>query len=239
MKRKKVLRLINIIVLGIAFQCLFFIIHEKSVHSNDDVKKDYTELYNDTKKRELILVNKNNMLPSCWKVQLVELKNNQFIDSQAYPALQDMFNDMENIGLKPVICSSYRTEEKQQYLYQKKLNEYINAGYLYEDAIKEASQWVAPPNYSEHQTGLAVDIVSLDYQLLDEGQEGTFEQEWLINNSWKYGFVLRYPKEKKNVTHVHYEPWHYRYVGKIVAKIMYENSLCLEEYLKMNSSFEK
>ena len=95
----------------------------------------------------------------------------------------------------------------------------------------EAARWVAPPDTSEHQTGLALDLVSLDYQLLDEKQEQTPEQQWLMAHSWEYGFVLRYPSDKSAITGIGYEPWHYRYVGKEAAKAMHESGQCLEEYV--------
>ena len=95
----------------------------------------------------------------------------------------------------------------------------------------EAARWVAQPGTSEHQTGLALDIVAAGYQILDEEQEDTAEQKWLMENSWKYGFILRYPSEKSDITGIGYEPWHYRYVGKAAAADIYRTGVCLEEYL--------
>ena len=91
---------------------------------------------------------------------------------------------------------------------------------------------MARPGTSEHQLGLALDIVDLDYQQLDTRQEETPEQKWLMENSWKYGFILRYPTDKSNITGIIYEPWHYRYVGKEAAKVIHEKGICLEEYLE-------
>ena len=101
-----------------------------------------------------------------------------------------------------------------------------------EDRVEaEAARWVAKPGTSEHQTGLALDIVAAGYQILDEEQEDTAEQKWLMENSWKYGFILRYPSEKSDITGIGYEPWHYRYVGKAAAADIYRTGVCLEEYL--------
>lgn len=100
------------------------------------------------------------------------------------------------------------------------------------EASDKAAFWVARPGTSEHQLGLAVDIVSTKNQRLDRSQENTVEQRWLIQNSWKYGFVLRYPTNKNSITGVGYEPWHYRYVGKEHAKKINELGVCLEEYVK-------
>ena len=91
---------------------------------------------------------------------------------------------------------------------------------------------VALPGTSEHQTGLALDIVDAGYQELDEAQENTPVQQWLMRNSWRYGFILRYPTGKSNITGIIYEPWHYRYVGRDAARAIYESGLCLEEYLE-------
>lgn len=140
-------------------------------------------------------------------------------------------DDARAEGLSPVICSSYRTQEKQEILYNSQINKYLDLGYSFKDAKTEAGKWVAIPGTSEHQTGLAVDIVAESYQILDQEQENTAEQQWLMENSYKYGFILRYPDDKSEITGIYYEPWHYRYVGKKAAKEIYENKICFEEYL--------
>ena len=91
---------------------------------------------------------------------------------------------------------------------------------------------VALPGTSEHQLGLALDLVDESYQNLDEGQENTKVQKWLMQNSWRYGFILRYPNDKSSVTGIIYEPWHYRYLGRDMARDVYESGLCLEEFLE-------
>ena len=157
----------------------------------------------------LLLVNAWNLLPESYTVELVRLKN----------------------GLQPIVCSAYRTQATQTRLYNNKVSRLRAVGYSAEEARVEAARWVAPPGTSEHQTGLALDLVSLDYQLLDEKQEQTPEQQWLMAHSWEYGFVLRYPSDKSEITGIGYEPWHYRYVGKEAAKAMHESGQCLEEYV--------
>ena len=107
----------------------------------------------------------------------------------------------------------------------------IVQGYSEENARTEAGKVVAVPGTSEHQLGLAVDIVDIENQILDEDQEKTAVQKWLMKNSWRYGFILRYPNDKSNITGIIYEPWHYRYVGKEAAKEIYDLDVCLEEYL--------
>ncbi|MGI6168220.1 MAG: M15 family metallopeptidase [Christensenellales bacterium] len=88
-----------------------------------------------------------------------------------------------------------------------------------------------PGNYSEHATGLAVDILSASYAPLDEGFAQTEEGAWLANNAHRFGFILRYPKSKESVTGVVYEPWHFRYVGVEAASEIFQRDICLEEYL--------
>ena len=180
----------------------------------------------------LILINKDNPIPENYSVDLVEIENGHKVDSRIADELKQMLEDARKEGLKPLICSSYRTEEKQNQLFQDKIREYKRIGYENSEAEELASYWVAPTNRGEHQLGLAVDIVSQNYQILDEKQEQTDVQKWLIQNSYKYGFILRYPTSKKDITKINYEPWHYRYVGKENAEIIMKNNICLEEYLE-------
>ena len=179
----------------------------------------------------LLLVNKWNPIDRDYSLDLVELRNGHAVDIRAYPDLQDMMDDARAEGLQPIICSSYRTNQRQRDLFKNQVDKYLALGLTEEEAEEQAAKWVAVPGTSEHQTGLAVDIVALDYQILDEGQEDTPEQKWLMENSYKSGYILRYPTEKSDLTGIHYEPWHYRYVGKEVAKEIYDLGICLEEYL--------
>lgn len=186
----------------------------------------------DKKNWNLILANPSTVLPEDFTVDLAQLSNGHQIDSRAYNDLQNMMDDARKEGLSPMICSSYRTMYFQQQLFNQEVSTCIGQNYSQEEAKKKASQWVAIPGTSEHQTGLALDIVSSSYQLLNKNQENTPEQKWLIENSYKYGFILRYPSDKTHITGIEYEPWHYRYVGKDVAKEITERGICLEEYLK-------
>lgn len=186
----------------------------------------------DKSKWNLILVNRTNPLPDNYEVKLIKLSNGHAVDERCYPDLQNMLNACRAAGLTPVICSSYRTQEKQEQLFNNQVNKWIAQGYSEKDAEEEAGRLVAVPGASEHQLGLAVDIVDVSNQNLDESQEKTAVQKWLMENSWKYGFILRYPNNKSDITGIVYEPWHYRYVGKEAAKEIYESGICLEEYLK-------
>lgn len=180
---------------------------------------------------KLLLVNPWNKLPENYTVKLKRLANGLQVDERIYDDLNAMLTDCWGAGLKPLVCSAYRSNATQTRLHNNKIARLRYAGYSYDTAVKEAARWVAVPGTSEHQTGMALDIVSYNYQLLNEKQETTAEQKWLMEHCWEYGFILRYPKDKTEITGIGYEPWHYRYVGRETAAKLYESGLCLEEYL--------
>ena len=180
----------------------------------------------------LILANPWNELPDGFQIQLARLPDGHSIDSRCYSALMDMLNACRDEGYSPLICSSYRTPEKQESLFQERIDELISQGYPEKEAQAKAATSVARPGTSEHQLGLAVDIADQNYQALDAAQADTPTQQWLMKNSWKYGFILRYPNEKSQLTGIIYEPWHYRYVGVKAAQEIFESGVCLEEYLE-------
>ncbi len=175
----------------------------------------------------LILVNRWNPMPEDYEVELTQLANGHAVDSRIYPDLQQMFDDARAEGLMPTISSSYRTADKQQQLLDDKLAAYENEGNSYEDAKELAEAWVAVPGTSEHQMGIAVDITSADR----EAQAPDVVWQWLKEHCCEYGFIVRYPEEKSDITGVINEPWHFRYVGKEAAKEIMEQDVCLEEYL--------
>lgn len=178
----------------------------------------------------LLVVSAAQPLPREFTVELTALKNGMQVDARICEDLDDMLADCREAGLHPVICSAYRTRETQARLFSNKIQRLRRGGYSQADAPAEAARWVAPPDTSEHQTGLALDIVSAGYQVLDSRQEQTPEQQWLMEHCREYGFILRYPADKSAVTGIGYEPWHYRYVGREAASAMGEGGLCLEEY---------
>jgi len=182
--------------------------------------------------QEILLVNNWNPIPDDYAVDVRSLENGQKVAVECYDELTDMLSDCEEVGLTPEVCSGFRTLAFQQELYENKVERVMEAGHFREDAERIAATEVARPGTSEHHTGLAVDIIDADYPVLNDTQEQRPTQQWLLENSWKYGFVLRYPTGKTESTGIIYEPWHYRYVGETVAKVMYEQDLCLEEYLE-------
>lgn len=181
-------------------------------------------------KWNLLLVNPWNPVPDGFSVELENLDNGS-VDKRCYPQLQQMMDDCRAEGLSPYICSSYRTQELQQELLDNQISAFRNQGYDEDEAYRLAAREVAVPGTSEHQLGLAVDIIDASNWNLDESQEHTPAQQWLMANSWRYGFILRYPNDKSDITGIIYEPWHYRYVGYDVAKEIHERGICLEEYL--------
>ncbi len=179
---------------------------------------------------QLILVNSTNKLPEGYAPELATVDQGYEVDYRCRDDLQQMLNDCRAAGFNPWICSAYRTEATQQSLFNNKVASLRSQGYSPSDAELNAKKLVAPPNYSEHQLGLAVDIVDANYGALDDSQASRPVQKWLMENSWRYGFILRYPADKTDLTGISFESWHYRYVGKQAASAIYENGLCLEEY---------
>jgi D-alanyl-D-alanine carboxypeptidase len=174
----------------------------------------------------LILVNKWNSIPDDYEVELMELTNGQLVDKRIYPELQEMFDAARSENIYPIAGSGYRTEKKQKSLMKEKVAEYKAKGLSQGEARAKAEAWVAVPGTSEHQIGLSIDINA------DRTQStGNDVYEWLRKNSYKFGFILRYPADKTDITGVINEPWHYRYVGKEAAAQIYKRGICLEEYL--------
>ena len=180
---------------------------------------------------EVLLVNSRTPLPSDYTVELRDIGGGRQIAAVCYDDLQQMLSDCRAAGCEPAVCSAYRSWEKQEKLFRRKVAYYRRQGYADADAVTLAGTVVAAPGTSEHQLGLALDIVDANHWDLDESQEDTPAQQWLMAHSWEYGFVLRYPSDKSQITGVIYEPWHYRWVGRAMAAEIHEQGLCLEEYL--------
>lgn len=178
---------------------------------------------------KLILVNAQNPLPEDFKVELTALSGGHQVDKRVYPYLQQMFDDARSAGIMPAISSSFRTAEKQQSILDDYTEQYINQGYSPLEALEIAKTWAAVPGTSEHQTGLAVDITTADANV----QAAEIVWKWLKKNSYKYGFIIRYPEDKTDITGISNEPWHFRYVGAEAAAEIHKRGICLEEYLNL------
>lgn len=174
----------------------------------------------------LVLVNETHKVPSDWDAELTTLSNGEQVDSRMYPYLQQMFDDMRAQGVYPFVRAGYRSAGDQRKLLRERIVSGIEDGASLGEAKAAAEKYVAKPGTSEHELGLAVDInADLDRSTSDE------VYTWLAENAWQYGFILRYPDDKTDITGIDYEPWHYRYVGRTAAKVIYEKGICLEEYL--------
>ena len=173
----------------------------------------------------LRLVNSTHPLPDAFDIDLVELSNGVSVDSRIYPDLQRMFDDMRSQGVNPFVREGFRTRDYQQSLMDERRNEYIAQGYNEEDADAMARDYVAEPGTSEHELGLAVDINAAG------DTDSWTVYNWLAQHAHEYGFILRYPDGKTDITGIAYEPWHYRYVGTDAAEEIYQKGLTLEEYL--------
>lgn len=181
----------------------------------------------------LILINKSHSIPENYEFPfgtIKTMKGNMQCDERIIDDLLDMLKAAKDDGIDLLICSPYRDEQYQVMLFDRKVNRYMNRGMSYMEAYKLASQAVTVPGASEHQIGLALDIVCDTYTNLDEGFGDTEAGIWLAENCYKYGFILRYPEGKEYITCIEYEPWHFRYVGVEAATVIMENDLTLEEF---------
>ena len=184
----------------------------------------------------VLLVNPWNPVPAGYTPDLVALDEyygttGMEVDRNCLDALTDMIDDCNAAGSRAYVLSSYRSVATQQRLFDRKVDALMGQGMNRDDARKEAAAVVAVPGTSEHHLGLAVDIIDTGLWALEEEQEDMPAQKWLMENSWRYGFIFRYPKDKTGVTGIIYEPWHYRYVGLELAQELHTSGLTLEEYL--------
>lgn len=183
----------------------------------------------------LTLVNAENPLNGDFSVSVRSIENypDRKFDERAADALEKMLADAQAAGNKLYLVSAYRSTARQAALYERKVNWYLAQNYAPELARTEAAKWVAAPGTSEHNLGLAADIVSAtwysDHDDLTEEFEDTPAFDWLAAHCADYGFVLRYPKGKEYLTGIAYEPWHYRYVGEQAAAYLTAHNLCMEE----------
>lgn len=181
----------------------------------------------------LVLINKQHSVPDDYEVKLGAintLKGSMKCDERIIDDMLDMFSDAKEEGVVLAVCSPYRDLEYQKMLFNRKMKRYMGLGMSYMEAYQLSSQVVTVPGASEHQIGLALDIVCNEYTALDEGFGETEAGKWLAENSCKYGFILRYPQGKEYITGIDYEPWHFRYVGKEAATLITEQGITLEEF---------
>ena len=199
-----------------------------SISNNDTATQVSTTVDNSViNEWNLKLVNKDNSVDRSYVSELEELNDGIMFDKRAISYLRNMINSMYKKKKKNVwVQSSYRSYEKQEELFNRKVTYYKNQGKKQEEAERLAQTVVQRPEMSEHNLALAADFNTVTNEF-----EKTKAFEWLQKNAADYGFVLRYPKDKQDITGIVYESWHWRYVGKEHAKVMKEKGYCLEEYI--------
>lgn len=182
----------------------------------------------DAEKWNLAIINTKYPLPDSYAPTLSNAisGSNIQLDSRVSERYAEMYAAAKLSGCVLTPYSGYHSYALQETTYNRKVNFYINQGISAEEANQKASAQVLPAGCSEHNAGLAIDIVSASSDFIN-----TKEYKWLCENSHNYGFILRYPEDKTAITGMNFEPWHWRYVGTQAAKEMKENNQCLEEYL--------
>ena len=179
----------------------------------------------------LILTNAEYPVPEDYEVGLEAIPGTeQSVDKRIYEPLMTMIGDMKDQGLSPIVCSGYRTLDKQEKLFNRKVLSFVKAGHTKEESYNLARQTISIPGSGEHCLGLAVDFYTRRYHKLERAFEDTPESKWLVEHAQDYGFVMRYGENKTDITGIQYEPWHYRYVGVEAANYMKDNELSLEEF---------
>lgn len=185
----------------------------------------------------LLLVNNNHALPEDFEVELEEVDNEQLIDARIVEAWNQWRNDAIEAGHQLFFASGYRSVERQTNNYENRIQGYVNDGYTEEEARELTEEYIAVPGYSEHHTGLALDIVDQEWiaqgNSLSPDYDTQESQQWLVETMADYGFILRYPEGKEEITGINYESWHFRYVGVENAQFMVEHELVLEEYMEL------
>ena len=195
-----------------------------------DIYRDYEF---DPADWRIMLINKQHSIPDDYEPVLGEINTMKGImqcDARIIEELKQMMQDAKKEGIVLAICSPYRDMEYQKMLFNRKINRYMNMGLSYMEAYRLAGEYVTMPGASEHQLGLALDIVCNEYTSLNDGFADTDAGKWLAANCHKYGFILRYPEGKEDITGIGYEPWHFRYVGVEAASIIMEDEITLEEF---------
>ncbi len=183
---------------------------------------------------ELRLVRSDMLLPSDYAPELMEIENGQYFDARAGMHLKKLISDARDAGYTVFVCSGYRSYDTQYYLYWNHVDDYMAQGMSREEAEEATRVAVNYPGGSEHQLGLAADLLEYQGQDMEPYIGGSGLMLWLEEHCADYGFIIRYPEDKSDITGVEYEPWHLRFVGSCAGYIM-GNHLCLEEFLALYS----
>ncbi len=243
----KYLLIITVLLLALAFVLITFVFKDGGDGEAEETESltvtettttvtEPEEDENIDNKWAMFLVNKNNPLPADYDSRIetrvvFESWREYFLDVRAADYLEDMIAAAKEDGIDLLVVSAYRTIEYQQQNFDKSVQDRIDKGMTEDEAYEDTLAEVALPGESEHNAGLALDIMVEEYQNMDDdGFEDTEAFAWLDKHAAEYGFILRYPKGKQDITGIIYEPWHYRFVGLYYANEIKKSGLCLEEY---------
>ena len=243
---KKKVALVAIIFLLFIILIIKVLIPDKTVETSSNDNNEQPSVVNETTietqqeeqpeekaKKEITdwnlrLANYENILPEDFEVEVANIDDTRQFDARAIEYLNQMMNDMRKSGIANVwIQSAYRSVERQKELYDNSVQKYLKQGKTQEEAEKLTDEYINKPGASDHNLGLAV-----DFNNVDNNFEDLKAFKWLKENAENYGFILRYPKDKEDITKISYESWHWRYVGEEHAKKMNELNMCLEEYIE-------
>lgn len=205
---------------------------QTNITSTNDLNQNSKNPEEKTKKEiddwRLTLANFENLLPEDFEVELADIDDTRQFDARAIEYLNKMINDMRKSGISNVwIQSAYRSVARQKELFDNSVNKYLKEGKTQEEAEKLTEEYINKPGSSDHNLGLAVDFNNVDNKF-----EDLKAFKWLQENAENYGFILRYPKDKEEITQISYESWHWRFVGEEHAKKMNKLHMCLEEYVE-------
>ncbi len=181
----------------------------------------------------LILVNKQHPIPDDYEFELGSIHNGLKVDKRITRQLDQMLSAARQDGINLLVISPYRDPARQKELFDKKIKRALRQDQNYLNAYKETASAVTIPGSSEHEIGLAVDITTKQHITLDEQYADSEGGIWLKQHCMLYGFILRYPDGKEDITGIEFEPWHFRYVGKDAATYITKHDLTLEEFVAM------
>lgn len=240
-KNKFIFTLLTIILI-LLFIIILIVINSNKKNKKDDLKQNAIEVstnVDDNTNNEVIekkeitdwrltLVNIDNVLPEDYQLELVDIDQYRKFDARAIDELKNMIESERKSGASGMwVQSGYRSIEYQKEVFDRQVQEYKNQGKTQKEAEELTLKIINKPGTSDHNLGLAVDFNYANYDF-----EETTAFKWLKENAEDYGFILRYPKDKVEITKVDYEPWHWRYVGVENAKEMNKKGYCLEEYIE-------
>ncbi len=194
--------------------------------TNPDTGRYIVEVTDDN--WQLVVVSGTREFPETYKPELDEIfDTGKYLDARVAPHYEEMYTAAKQDGIILTPYSAYRSYERQKNNYNHLTETYMADYHLSrKDAAKKAATVILPPGTSEHNLGLCMDICNVYDSFVNQK-----EYTWLTENAYKYGFILRYPKGKEDVTGIVFEPWHWRYVGVEWAKQIRDSGLCLEEFL--------